>query len=99
MARESQRRFRPHAAIAVQDLVRHAEVVQYAGIVADMILLLLSAEKLERAALTMVVLDAGLASNISQHVPAVLCEPHHPALVAAVRVLSTVRKHPREPTI
>ena len=93
MAHFRQRRFNVQQAVCLQQLVRHARLLQYRDIAGRVFELLVGAEKLQRAALPAFILDTGALAQRLQAVAAVLRQAHHTSFVFHIVASVAVAQH------
>ncbi|MNK94588.1 hypothetical protein D3C87_1147910 [compost metagenome] len=85
------------AAVAVENLERHAARRQHVDILADGVELLLGAEYFERALHALVIFDAGLFTQGHQAIAAIFGDAHHAALVDRITRRGAVAQHLAHP--
>ena len=84
-------------AVAVQQLVGHADLFQHGDVAAGRLQLRLGAEQLQRAARALFIMDAGGRAQFAQAIAAVLGQAQHAFLVDRVALGRTVGQHGRHP--
>ena len=85
------------AAVAVENLERHAARRQHVHILADGVELFLGAEHLQRALHALVIFDAGLFAKRHQAITAIFGNAHHAALVDGITRRGAVAQHLAHP--
>ena len=89
--------FGSDAALRVEDLERHAVLLQYIDIAVDVVELLLGAEELQRPLLPPVIGDAGCGTQLDHLVARIFGDAHHARFVERVGTLGAVAEQPQPP--
>ena len=83
--------------VCVQQLIGHAATFQHTDVLASGFELLASAKQLQRTAHALFVLNAGLRTQRSQTVAAVLGETQHALFVDGISIGRAIQQHRRHP--
>ena len=92
-----ERRLRGDAAVAIEHLKGHAILLEHRDVVGGAVELGRVAEQLQRAALALVIANAGLAAQRAQAVAAVFGDRDHAALVDRIARRGAVAQHLHQP--